>query len=131
MSQENVEVVRAAVDAINRQDFDTFSGTWTPDSELDWSRAVGPLHGVWGLDRMRWFWDELMDPWESTRIELDRVIDAGDRVVATQTAHLRGRDGIELKARVTQVWTIRDGRIAHVCLYQDEREALEAVGLSE
>jgi ketosteroid isomerase-like protein len=131
MSQENVEVVRTAVDAINRQDFDTFSGTWTPDAELDWSRAVGPLHGVWGFDRMRWFWDELMDPWESTRIELERVIDAGDRVVATQTAHLRGRDGIELKARVTQVWTIRDGRIARVCLYQDERQALEAVGLSE
>jgi len=129
MSQENGEIVRAAVDAMNRQDFDAFSRAWTADAELDWSRAVGPLHGVYGVDRMRWFWDELLDPWESMRIDLDKVIDAGNEVVTVQTSHLRGRDGIEVQARATQVWTIRDGKIARIRLYQEEHDALEALGL--
>jgi len=29
------------------------------------------------------------------------------------------------------VWTIRDRRIMHACVYQEWQEALEAVGLSE
>ncbi len=43
----------------------------------------------------------------------------------------RGRDGIEITVRPSGVWTIRDGRIVHVCFYQEWQEALEAVGLSE
>jgi ketosteroid isomerase-like protein len=72
-----------------------------------------------------------MNPWESVRIELDRIVEADDKVVARQTTHFRGRGGIEVSNRVAQVWTIRDGLIAHCCLYQDEREALESEGLSE
>ena len=29
------------------------------------------------------------------------------------------------------VWTIRNGRIVHGCYYQEWKEALEAVGVSE
>jgi ketosteroid isomerase-like protein len=52
-------------------------------------------------------------------------------VVTPFTNHLRGRDGIEVQARAVFLWTIRDGAIARMCLYQERREALEAVGLSE
>ena len=43
----------------------------------------------------------------------------------------RGRDGIEVQARGIWVWTIRDGSIVRVCLYQERHEALEAAGLEE
>ena len=46
MSQENVEIVRAAVDTFNRGGVDAAFEDFAPDFELDWSRAVGPLHGV-------------------------------------------------------------------------------------
>jgi ketosteroid isomerase-like protein len=131
MSHENVEIVRAVVDAYNRGDFDAGLEYAAPDSEFDWSRAVGPVHGVFKRDQMRQVLDELAEPWESVRIELDDLIEVGEHVVATQTAYQRGRDGIELRARITQVWTIRDGTIARVCLYQDRSEALEAAGLRE
>src|SRR3989442_11234865 len=131
MPRENAEIVRAAVDALNRRDFGAFLNSWAPKGQLDWSHAVGPINGVFGFDEIRSFWDELFDPWESIRFELDELIDVGERVVAKHTTYLRERGGIEVQARVTQVWTIRDGMIAHVCLYQDEQEALEAVGLSE
>src|SRR5256885_7757040 len=105
MSQENVEVVRTAMEAFNRRDFDAFLSNWAAEGQLDWSRAVGPINGVFGFDEMRSFWDELFDPWESIRFELDEPIDAGERVLAKHTTYLRGRGGIEVRARVTQGWT--------------------------
>ena len=44
---------------------------------------------------------------------------------------MRGRDGIEVTARRTWVYTIREGGIVRLCQYQDLQEALAAVGLSE
>ena len=53
-------------------------------------------------------------------------------MVATSTTNYhRGRDGIEITARPSCVWTIRDGSIVRHCIYQEWQEALEAVGLSE
>jgi len=51
--------------------------------------------------------------------------------VTPVTNYLRGRDGIEVQARVAILWTIQDTKVARACLYQEKQEALEAVGLSE
>jgi ketosteroid isomerase-like protein len=72
-----------------------------------------------------------LDAWESVRIELDEFIEAGEYVVVPLTMYGTGRDGIELQARSTWVWTIRDRMIVRVCLYQDKNYALEAAGLRE
>jgi hypothetical protein len=45
--------------------------------------------------------------------------------------HGRGRDGIELVGRATFVWTIRNGAIERVSLYQERQDALEDLGLSD
>ena len=45
MSQENVEIVRGAIDAMNRGDWDAALKAAAPNFEFDLSRAVGPLHG--------------------------------------------------------------------------------------
>jgi ketosteroid isomerase-like protein len=52
MSQENVEIVRAAFEAINRRDVDAMLTDAAPDFELDWSRAVGPSAACLGA--VRW-----------------------------------------------------------------------------
>ena len=131
MSQENVELVRATYDAYNRRDLDAALKDTAPEFELDWTRAVGPQRGVYGLDQIRVFLVDFLEAFESTQVEPDEFIEAGDQVVVPQTGHIRGRDGIEVTARVALVWTIRDGAIVRVCLYQQKREALEAAGLSE
>ena len=128
---ENVEVLRRAIDAFNRRDFEAFSRIWTTDAEVDFSRSIGPMQGVYGHGQMRRFWDDIHEPWESVRIELDQVTEVEDRLVTPQTTYVRGRDGIEVSNRVTQVWTIREGLIAGCCMYQDEREARQALGLPE
>jgi ketosteroid isomerase-like protein len=131
MSQENVEIVSAAIEAFNRGDFDAFSRLLAPDTELDWSRAVGPNRGVYTLDQVRAVWDDSMRTWESTRIEPHEFIEAGEHVAIPWTLRVTGRDGIEVRARVTWTFTIRDGAIQRICMYQERQEALEALGLSE
>jgi ketosteroid isomerase-like protein len=131
MSEENVEITRAFLDAYNRGDWDSVLKDAAPNFEFDFSRARGPNRGVYGLDQVRGFMDELTETWESVRIEPHEFIDAGEHVVVPWTIHFGGRDGIEVQARNTWTFTIRDGAVERACLYEECREALEAAGLSE
>jgi ketosteroid isomerase-like protein len=131
MSQENVEIVRAAFDAVNRDDWDAFYKDMAPGFELDMSRAVGPVSGVLSLDQVRRALEDFAGYWESLRIEPSEFIEAGYLVVVPHTVHERGRDGIEVVSRPTFVWTIRNGAIERVSLYQSRQDALEDLGLSE
>ena len=128
---EKVDVVRAALDAFNRGDFDAMLRYAAPDFELNWSRAVGPQRGVYKLDQARSFLDDFGDTFESIRVEPNEFIEVDDDVVVPQTGYTRGRGGIETTARITLIWTIRDGAIVRICLYQDKQDALQAAGLSE
>src|SRR3954463_10042212 len=131
MSQENVEITRAALDALNREDIDAALKDAAPDFVFDFSRSVGTEGGVYKLGQMRTFWGELAaEMWESSRFEVEEFIEAGDLVMTPVTNLLRGRDGIEVQARGAWVWTFRDGSVARITLYQTRQEALEAAGLS-
>jgi SnoaL-like protein len=93
VSAENVEIVQAAINAANREDWDaTFRGM-APDFELDMSRAVGPWRGVFNLDQLRRFLEEFAESWESVRVEPHEFFEAGDLVAVPWTMHLRGREG--------------------------------------
>jgi ketosteroid isomerase-like protein len=131
MSQENVEIIKGLVDAINRQDWDTVFKDAAPGCEWDISRSAGPWSGVYRLDQFRRFLVEFAGSWEALRVEPHEFIAAGDLVVLHGTTRLRGRDGIEVSATGAFVCAIRDGAIERVSLYQERQEALEAVGLSE
>ena len=131
MSQGNVEVVRAFIDALNQRDWDAALKDVHPDFDFDFSRAVGPVGGVFKLDQMRPFMDEFFGLWETIRFEIDEFVEAGELVATSSLNYHRGRDGIEMRVRPSAVWRIRDGRIVHLCFYQAWPEALEAVGLSE
>jgi ketosteroid isomerase-like protein len=132
MSQENVEIVRAFIDAFNRGDMDAMFKDAPPDVEYDGSRAVGPWHGVYrGLDEVRRVVDEFVEGWDSVRLEPDEFIEVGEHVVVPWTMQGTGRDGIEVQARTTWVWTIRDGTTVRIAMYQGRAEALEAAGLRE
>ena len=131
MSRENVEIVKAAYDAFNREDWDAAFKDAAPGAEIDMSRAIGPNSGVLSLDQFRRVVAEFNETWESARQEPHEFIEAGDLVVVPSTQHLRGRGGIEVVTSATLVWTIRNGAIERVTMYQERQDALEAVGLSE
>ena len=131
MSQENVEIVKGLVDAVNRQDWDNVFKDQTPGCEWDISRSESPLSGVYRLDQFRGALVEFAGSWEAMRVEPHEYIEAGDLVVMHGTTRLKGREGIEVSATGAFVFAIRDGAIERVSLYQERQEALEAVGLSE
>jgi ketosteroid isomerase-like protein len=135
MSEENVEIVRAAMEAWNRGDWDAVLKDMAPDFVLDNSTALGEWRGVHeGADQVKGMWQKFTEPWESVRIEISEFIDVGDHVVLTrQKAHFVGRGGIEVPGPVRSgwLWTIRDGALVHLAVYADLDDALEAAGLPE
>jgi ketosteroid isomerase-like protein len=132
MSQENVEVVRRHIDAYNRRDLMTLLALWHPDAEIDWSQSRGPLRGVYsGYREYEAFWKEFWSMFEEIKIEPHDFTEIGSEVVVTTTAHLRGREEIEVVARNALVYRVESGQITRLRMFQEEAEALEAVGLSE
>jgi ketosteroid isomerase-like protein len=131
MSQENVELVQRQIEAWNRRDLTVWSTSFRSDAEIDWSRAQGPFRGVYrGRGEREAFWDVWLT-FEEAQIETHDVTDAGSEVVVPNTTHFRGREGIEVIARSAFVFTVEDGQITRLRMFQARDEALEAVGLSE
>jgi ketosteroid isomerase-like protein len=129
MSHENIELVQRSIAAYNRRDFEAMRGMNHPDIQLDWSASRGLETGIYrGADEVMRFYENFLETFEQVDIEPDRIIESGDSVVVPNTAHIRGRDGIETVARSAFVFEVRDGLIARICLYQETREALEATG---
>jgi ketosteroid isomerase-like protein len=132
MPHGTVEVVRRAMDAYNRRDFEGIRALNHPDVEVDWSASRGLQAAVYqGLDQVIGFFESFLEMFEEVEIKPERFIESGAYVVVPNSTQLRGRDGIETAARSTLVFEVRDGRIARLCLYQETREALAAAGLSE
>ena len=127
-----MELVKRSLVAYSGRDFEGMRGMNHPDVELDWSRSRGLEAGVYqGVEAVLGFYRNFLDTFEKVAIEPDRFIESGDSVVVPNTAFLRGRDGIETVARSAFVFELQGGLITRICLYQEPREALEAVGLSE
>jgi ketosteroid isomerase-like protein len=131
MSQENVEIVRAAIDALDRGDLAVALRDVTRDFEFDFSRSIGTRPGVYALNGAQSFWEDFTGAWESVHLAADEFIDADEHVITPLTNSVRGRDGIEVQARTTWVWAFRDGRVARITFYQNRQEALEAARLNE
>ena len=132
MSQENVEIVRRHHEARNRRDLITLLALWHSDAEIDWSRSRGPLKGVYrGHGELEAFWEEFWSTFEDVQLETYGFAETGSEVLYSNTSHSRGREGIEVIARSTFVWTVENGLITRFRMFQERSEALEAIGLSE
>jgi ketosteroid isomerase-like protein len=72
------------------------------------------------------------DAWDRQRIEPERLIDAGGRVVVFQREYQRGRSsGLELVVETAAVVDLRNGRVVRIPGYIERAAALKAVALSE
>ncbi len=77
-------------------------------------------------------WNEFFFTFEEAQIETPQgFTEAGSEVVVSNTTHFRGREGIEVSASSTWVFTVENGQITCLRLFQERAEALEAAGLRE
>jgi ketosteroid isomerase-like protein len=144
MSQENVEIVLTVQPAPEIDCVPLFreEGQWE-----EFARAIRPvihpdvecvLHEFGGhtryggVDGIRSFMLDWMSPWVAYRIEMERVVDLGDRVLVLNNDRGKRETGTEdVRGRVGVVWTFHDGKIARLDAYTKPDDALKAVGLEE
>jgi ketosteroid isomerase-like protein len=130
MSQENVEVVGAAMAAFNARDRDRALSMCDPEIEL-WSPFEQKTYR--GLDEMVQWREDLAAAMEDFHMENSRILDAGgDRVVVLYRMVGRGAgSGVPVSRDLGAFWLLRNGKLLKGEIYLDQREALEAAGLSE
>jgi ketosteroid isomerase-like protein len=132
MSQDNVEIVRRIYANWAPGSSPTESNLLHPDIEwVNPSDAVEPGTRV-GIEAFSSITDRLDETIGALRMDVERFIDAGDRVVVIATMRGHGSaSGVEVERRHGSVWTIRHGKAVRFQWFQDPDEALDAVGVRE
>lgn len=133
MSQDNVELVRRAIAAVNERDIDAYLSCCTDDVQL-----VTPLAEIGGAyegsDSIRRFFADLSDTSPDFHLTAERVEAVGDhRVLAFLRVSATGRaSGIPaaVETPTGNVYDIENGRISRLRIFFDRDEALKAAGLS-
>jgi ketosteroid isomerase-like protein len=131
MSQENVEIVRRLFEAWNADDMDVFRELCDPEVIVrpaeGWAQS-GPFVGRQAVMRQ---WHRLRETFDADAVEpISDFIEAADRVLVRQIWRGVGR-GPRSNIELTNVITVRNGRIVYQEFFWDHAEALEAAGLSE
>ena len=132
MSEENVEIVRAAIEATMRRpkpDWETMNALFHPDHEF-LPRNVrlegGSVRGGQGYREWLTSISETIE-WEVTLAEVTEI--DHERVLAVTPTKFRGRQsGAETEQRIASVVTVREGKVVRTDSSVPE-QALEAAGL--
>ena len=132
MSQENVELVLRAIDSVNHGDLRLEDAA--DNFTMDWSNSIGPLRGIYrGREQVIGFLESFFEAWDELHWDVQEIIDVdSEHVLVVNKVRMRGRaSGAVVQAVGNQVWTVRNGKLERVKVYQSKSEALEAAGLSE
>ncbi len=129
MSQENVEIVRRAIDAFSRTG-EPPEYLFHPDVEVWESPELpGELAGK-GLENLIRVNENLLESFEEWSIEQEKSFDLGERVLVFVRFRAKGKgSGVEVDAPLAYLLTLRDGKVIEWGLFGDRSNALEAVGL--
>jgi ketosteroid isomerase-like protein len=142
VSQENVEVVREVISAVNDRDLDRYLAHCTESIQLEtpWAAVQGAYEGP---EAMRRFFSDLRDTLPDFQLVIERLEPIGaDRILALLRVSATGRaSGISAGANVlgatghdmptATVYDLADGKVRRIRVFLDRQEAYEAVGLRE
>ena len=138
MSQENVELVRRAMEEFNRGGAAAVinGGFLSTEVVFDGSRSGIPGVGVFrGQDDVRAYFEEdwfAAFPFEEWEIQIEEPIDHGDQVIFTSRQQGRGASsGAATALELGNIFTLRNGEIVRMEIYGQPEDALEAAGLPE
>jgi ketosteroid isomerase-like protein len=131
MSQENVEIVQRIMQRFADQDIEAALEDIDPEATLDWSNSDALDSGVYtGRAAWRSFMQARDEALGERRFEpAELLTPAADTVVLVGRVRERGRvSGVAVETRGATVWTLRDGKVVSLKIYQSTDEALKAVG---
>jgi|SRR3954447_7343756 ketosteroid isomerase-like protein len=133
MSKQNVEVVRKAIEARNR-DLDEWTAFFDPGvRSSDALIAVGMRTETQGIDELRRHAEKWGEAFDEFREEIVDLVDLGELVLAEIRFHGHGEaSGARVTASQVDFYRVRDGLITEYRSgYRSRQEALEAAGLRE
>ena len=114
MAREGIEIVRAAIDAWNRADFDAWIGAWDERAEFHPLRARLEGRAYHGHDGLRRFAAKMAEEWEEVCFEVDEIRGAGEQVVALGRVRAGGQtSGVERDAPLALVGVVRDKKLVY------------------
>jgi ketosteroid isomerase-like protein len=129
MSQENVEAMRRIADAYDGKDWQAVLADLDPEVEID----DADIPEATGEDSfLAWVarWDEAWDSWHAEDVDIRPA--GNDQVIALFTMVVKGRgSGVELRRADALVASFRGGKATKLGYYNDQAQALKAVGLAE
>jgi ketosteroid isomerase-like protein len=127
------EIARNGYAAWNTGDLDAFLDTVHPEIVWTTARVFPGLRSQYsGHDGIREFWKVFMEPWETLRIEDERMLEIDPQsVLCLIRFHARGRDGIEADLRFTNHMVIREGKLFRFRSYPDWEQAVADLGIED
>jgi uncharacterized protein len=132
MSEENVECMRAVIEAFNRRDVEALKALLVTDAEIVPIRAAMEGTVYRGPDAAEQWFAAIDESWEELRVEIEEARDGGDLVLGLGRIRGRGREsGAPIDVEAASVAYFRGGLITVLHNYTNRAEALEAAGLSE
>jgi ketosteroid isomerase-like protein len=132
MSEENVEIVRRAVEAFNEGGLEAVGEFVTDDVEFHEPPEQPAPRVARGRDAVLEMWGEFESAWAAHRSEPEDIRAVReDKVLMLSVEHFRGRDGMDVSSPWGAVFTIRDEKIVRWQAFWDRKKAFEAAGLSE
>ena len=132
MSQENVELVRRAVDAWNERGPESIEQFWAEDGEWHDPPNLPDSRVVRGREAIAAYLTDQARVVGDMKFALVDVRDRGQTVVIRNQLTIHGPEsGIDVPGEMAQVIEVVDGRIQRVRNFRTWDEALEAAGLEE
>jgi ketosteroid isomerase-like protein len=131
MTQANVELVRRNNDAYNRRDLRAYLETVSESVRFRSRFSAMDDRGYRGHEDLRRYFVELDEVWQRYEMNLQRLVEAGAKVVGLFHLEAIGRESdVELEEYPGVVFTLQRGKIVQIDAYPTQAEALEAAGLS-
>jgi|SRR3954451_17023913 ketosteroid isomerase-like protein len=133
MSQKDVELVRANVEAFRSQDVPRALSFLDPHVVLDISRTGGDEQAIYGREALALFMRRWVGTFEEYGYEAERLTDLGPGTVlaaASETGRGKG-SGAPVDRSFGVIYTVIDKKIARITMFRTEQEARKAAGLSE
>ena len=122
----NLEVVREMLDDYLRGDYEAALPAFAQD--VDVVTSLERFHGPSGVVEEARRWEEM---WLDWRFEVKDLVAAGDKVVLLYYQVGKSKEsGIEVEELAGWVYTLRQGKITRVEMFQDRETALLAAGIA-
>ena len=129
MSQENVQIIRRAIEAFNAGDVEAMLAL--ADEDMEWRPAFGAATDgattYRGHDGFREYWNGTREIWEHFHFEPERFTDDGTSILVVGRGSGRAKgSGIDIDQPFAMLWSVRARKAVYGQTFIDIDEARAA-----